>query len=757
MNINNTVPDAGFKARAKSADPQTDVINLWMAVKRGRRTIAKTTIATLCLAVAYLAIETPLYQAESAIIIDTATSRTMQSKGQTAAGASDNGVESIDNNLVDSQVEVLSSDGFAALVVTKMGLDHDPEFVGPPNRLVPRILASVSGVVGAVKSLVGAKDAREESPVDRAVGVFSKRLIVKRNALTYLINITFSSDDAGKAAKIADGVANIYLKSLLDSKYAAARGTGQWIQDQLAEVRKRATDDDRAVQMFKAENHIVDTNRGLMSEQNLGELNSQLAVAASTVAEAQSKLARARAVMNDPTQVSTLSDALSNPVISRLRAQYLDLSSRAGDLSLRLGAQHGTVLALKAQMAQIQNSIKAEFAQLVNAYESDYQIALARQNSLQASLNALVTDNAPGNLAQVKLKDLESAAETSRTLLTAYLQKYQDASQLETFPISDGRVVTSAMVPIKPNNPKSAVVLGGGVVLGLLIGAMTVVAKELMSQGFMTGRDLEHATGLRFLGVLPKVSQNRRRPKAASQDPKVVSFANGDDTYVIDAPFSRFAESIRSVKVAIDDLRLSEPRAKIVGVVSAAPAEGKTTIALNLAQSLAASGARTLLVDCDVRTCDLSMRVGVSANAAPALVELMAGQASLADCLRKDPISGLDVLPCVPPPQAAGRMLTLSAEALGPLLNEIKHSYAYIILDIAPIVPVVDARAIAHLVDGFLLVVKWGETNRKMVLEAVHTDNVEHRILGAVLNQADDKVLQELEAYKGVNANKYYK
>ena len=119
-------------------------------------------------------------------------------------------------------------------------------------------------------------------------------------------------------------------------------------------------------------------------------------------------------------------------------------------------------------MAQLQKSIRDECARIASAYESDYEIALARQKSLQSSLNRLVSDETPTNLAQVKLRDLENSADSSRALLTGYLQKYQDASQLETFPISDARIITEAAAPLRPSDPKSLFVLAGVMLVGII-------------------------------------------------------------------------------------------------------------------------------------------------------------------------------------------------------------------------------------------------------------------------------------------------
>ncbi len=756
--------DDAFKANRKGVEQEDDVKRrLSFAVLDGRRVIGATVAAASALAIVYLALETPLYQAQSAIMIDTFTSRAMQNKGQGSSGA-DSGAETIDNNLVDSEVEVITSEGFARMVVRSLGLQRDQEFVGPPDRLIPKLLSWIQNSVAGVKSLFSSNSGKKPDDLERrAVELFGKHFSAKRNGLTYIVSMTFSSKDGAKAARIANGVADTYLKSILDAKYHAARRTGQWLQQQLAEMRKQATDADRAVQVFKSENHIVDTNRGLMSEQQLADLNSQLTVVTAAVAEAQAKLESARNIVNNPDNVSTVSEALNNPVIARLRAQYLDLSARAADLTPRYGAGHAAVVRIKNQMAQLQKSIRDECGRIASAYESDYEIALARQKSLQSSLNRLVSDETPTNLAQVKLRDLENSADSSRALLTGYLQKYQDASQLETFPISDARIITEAAAPLRPSDPKSLFVLAGAMLMGLILSTIGVVAREFFSGRFIWGEDIEAFAGLKFLGMLPKITDfgvrrttasAEQRSSASDSQGKVATYNVRMDRYVVDAPLSRFAETIRSVKIAIDGVRSGGARSKVIGVISAAPGEGKTTVALNLAQSIAKSGSRTLIIDFDMRTCALSSRVG--AIEGPGLLQAIADPTKLASCFLIDKETGLYILPSVQTGSSADSAGAISSHAMLNILGKLKQLFDYIILDVAPVVPVVDARAIAHLVDGFVFVVGWRATNRKMVQEAISFERIRSRIVGAVLNQVDRLALRELEAYRGSYADKYY-
>jgi succinoglycan biosynthesis transport protein ExoP len=728
-----------------------DVLDLWATLSRGRRVIAQSAIITTLLAASYLIVETPLFEANSEIIIDTTTSHSMQSKG-VGGGGTDSAVDAIDNNLVDSEAEVLGSDGFGEKVIRDLGLQDDPEFVGRPQRFFPMVLSYVIGAVESVKGLLGKADAPDD-PVQRALAVYQKRLKVKRDALTYLIDISFQSTDSAKAAKIANTIAEDYQKHTLAEKYLAASRTSDWLQGQLTDIRKRALEADRAVQEFKATNHIVDTSRGLVSDQQVSDLNSQLVLAQAAVAEAQAKLDSARQAAQDPAGTHTVSDAVNNPVIARLRAQYLDLMAKTGDIASRFGPQHGAVIANRRQMNEILIAIRSETARVIDAYENDYKVALSRQKSLEASIDKVVLDSNPTSLAQVQLRDLQSSAETSRALLTGYLQKLQDASQLETFPVSDARIVTRAVAPLKPSNPKSVIILPAGIIAGLLLGAAIVVGRELTNMTFVNGRDLQDFTGLRFLGNLPKIPP-QGAPKTAGSNPSKRLIAYPVDRYATDAPFSRFTETLRNTKILIDGMDTGRPGGKVFGVTSSAPREGKTVVAFNVAQVLARTGKPTILVDCDLRTCSLTSRLAASVNVG--LLEALIAPERLPEAILRDKASGLDILPCAAAKFDLNIIGAIASPHMTRLLNALRAKYHYVVLDIAPVVPVVDAREMASSVDGYIFVVKWSETDRRMVDEAIHTENVRPKIVGTLMNGIEPQYLRELESHHGSTLGRYY-
>jgi polysaccharide biosynthesis transport protein len=744
--------ESPFGAEAPSA---INFGNLLNALRRRWLFILACVVVSVVLAGTYVVVATPMFSATSSILLDTRMNQFLQK--QDIIGDS-----SVDSTFVDSQVELLNSESIALYVIQKLGLDQDSEFVGPPTGTLGVLMWRLGNAVTSLKHAVGlgsdSANSLDDTPQRIAVETFSKRLTAKRVGMTYVIDINFASQSPDKAAKIANAVADAYVEQGLTSKIDATRRATGWLQDRLKELKTQAAQADASVQQFKSESNLVETGRGLMSQQQLGDLNSQLAVAKTATAEAKARLDRIQHVEGNSVLDGTVTDALNNSVITRLRAQYLDLSAQEASLTQRLGPSHQAVIKVRDQMGELRNSIANEVQRIAAAYASDYAIANARQASLEQSLSDLVSEADTSNIAQVKLRDLESSADTYRTLYDSYLQKFQESIQQQSAPVSDTRVITLATPPLFKSSPKTVLFIAAGLLLGLFVGAGTTLARELSADVFRTADDVERGTGFECLGTAPivKLPPNRLRLLPGMrrlQGRKPLDSVTVCET-VLKEPFSRFSEALRNVKVSIDGLRLTRD-VRVVGIVSAVPGEGKTTIAGNLASLVASTGHRTLLIDADLHRRATTSELARGARGG--LMEALADPLRLAELVQTRHASGLDVLACVTERRPVNAAEILGSYQMSSLLAEARHVYDYVFVDFAAMMPVVDAKAAAHLVDGFVYVAEWGGSSRKLVLEALSSsDVIRERLIGILLNRADPSALRQSEAYRGKAYRAYY-
>ena len=206
-----------------------------------------------------------------------------------------------------------------------------------------------------------------------------------------------------------------------------------------------------------------------------------------------------------------MTDTLKNDVINKLRTQYLTLAEREADWAKRYGSYHLAVVNIRNQMNEIRNSILDELRRIAESYRSDYEIAKQRQAGIEQDLAQAVAKSQITDRAQVQLGELESNAQSYRTLYDDFLKRYTESVQAQSFPITEVRVFTPASRPFKKSHPKTLFVLlistAGGLILGLLIGHL----RDLTDQAFRTRDQVERSLGLECLATVPRIKA--RKPK----------------------------------------------------------------------------------------------------------------------------------------------------------------------------------------------------------------------------------------------------
>ena len=305
--------------------------------------IAACVGASMALVIVYLLMASPMYTANARIMMDTRQAQVLD-KDSNASSAL------IDTGYVDSQVEIINSDDLILSVVRRLKLTEDPEFNGSKPGLL-------SLVLGKITSPFGSGEPPSQERIEHAVvEQVQKNLRTERVLTTYVLSLSYRARSPDTAAKIANAIANAYLVGALEAKYQSTKRATEWLKQRSIELSEQASASDRAVQTFKAENNIVGTSRGLMSEQQLSDLNTQLVQARAATAEAKARLDRIDTISDQDVAQSTVTDALNNSVITRLRAQYLDLQAQYADWSRRYGKTHLAAVNLANKMEELRKN-----------------------------------------------------------------------------------------------------------------------------------------------------------------------------------------------------------------------------------------------------------------------------------------------------------------------------------------------------------------------------------------------------------------
>jgi succinoglycan biosynthesis transport protein ExoP len=682
------------------------------------------------------------------------------------------GVDPVSNSMMDSQVEILKSENFARSVIKKLNLAQDPEFVGSDTGTLGRVLNLLlhPSALTHTNQSIDTNQLADESML-RALSVFENRLTVTRVGMSYVIEIGFRSVDPDRAVEIANAVADGFITDQLDARYQTIRGTTDWLQDRLNELRGQVSAADHAVVEYRSTHDIVGAGGHLANEQQLTELNSAVVKARTETAEAKARLDQISKILSNnefnPADLSTVAEALHNEIISKLRQQYLDLAQRASLFESRLGRDHLAVVNIRNQMREIRRSMIDELNRIAQADKSDYAIARERQNSVEKSYATAVAGSHTTNKAEVELRQLESAAQTYRALHDGFQQRYMDSIQQQSFPEADARVITRASTSAK-TSPKSLLILAAAIVGGLVLGLAIAALREISDRKFRRTSEVEARLKTECLALVPKIKSSGKISLART-DPltdtsgivgrdggsRNIPLGGGLCRGVVDSPLSRFAESIRAVKSGADLSRVAKSN-KVMGITSSLPNEGKSTIASALAQLSAFSGARVVLVDCDLRQPSLTKELAPAATAG--LIEILTGSANLEDVIWTDPSTKLAFLPVVAKSRLSHTSDILASDALKRLFDELRGKYDYVIVDLSPLAPVVDVRSTANLVDCYVLVIEWGKTKIDVVEHALSSARgVYDNLLGVVLNKVDLKGLSRYESHgSDYYYNRYY-
>jgi succinoglycan biosynthesis transport protein ExoP len=676
---------------------------------------------------------------------------------------------------IESQIEILKSKAVATTVISRLNLVDDPDFSINDDRLY--------SVSKAVRVILGTSQNAKIDPKDRIFEEFEKRLWAYKVGSSSVVEVGFNSSNPERAAEITNAIAKAYIDDQLQAKAEEHRIATSWLRDRLQELGHDALAADTAVSKLKAKNNIISADGKLMDEQQVAALNDRLIGARARTSDAMARLNRFESLLAssnfDPASLGNLDSVPDNPasalgsglnapegqtlaspnntqIINSLRQQYLEYARREYEYSAKYGSDHLAVVNIRLTMKSIRHAITEEVRRLAEIAKSDFEETKQQQQAIEKQLEQAVSQSRNTSAAEASIRELEVSAKGYRSLYESFLQRYMGSLQQVSFPLSEARVISAASPPEKKTKPNPKMVLAFGVFGGIALGAALGFLREMKDRGFRTSAQIEEKLHLPCLSVVPLL-RNRKVKKATTKSARptdrgeeaverTISKGSGTWRMATAMPTSRFAESIRSIRFAIDLDPTKTPN-KVVGLTSTLPHEGKSTIAASLAQLLANSGRRVIVVDCDLRNPSLSANLAPEAGAG--ITDILSGTRSLEDTIWTDSVTRLDFLPGRRAPHSNTSEM-LCTEEIRKLFDQLRKSYDYVIVDLPPLAPIVDVRATTPLIDCFILVVEWGRTTTDVVEHALNTaPNVYDALLGIVLNKTDMKVMKRYASRYG--------
>jgi succinoglycan biosynthesis transport protein ExoP len=590
-----------------------DLERLIAIARRQAKAVAIAAATGLLLGIVYIIVATPGYTALTSILLD-------DNLGKYADGVSSEPTDMQSDTTVLSQIAILKSAELAVKVVEKEKLDENDGFMNPPRSIFSRAVAGMRTIMGL---FVGQQSADADlSNVDvrrgYAAAILQSNLDVERQGRSFAIDLTYTSNDAELAGRVAKAYADVYLSDQLDANFDATQRASMWLQGRLTELKESSQAASLEVERFRAANGLTAAKGALVSEQQLSDINSQLILAQADTARALALYNQYKSILSAGPEgavnnAAVVSDQTGTSVIGTLRARYLTITKREQEIASRFGEDHPQAVGLRTEEQDVAQQIFQELKQMTESYRNQYEVAQSRETSLREGLNNATGKTSTANEALVHLKELEQNAQALSNLYQTYLGRYQEASQQQSFPIAKARVISQASTPTDPSSPKRKIALAASMLLGIFAGIGFGAWREYRERFFRTGEDVRALPGVKFLGYMPTVS-------AIADAENLRSSAEGQASTVrptnitrvaVENPSSLLAETLRNIKIAADVV-LQGKESKVIGVISVLPNEGKSTVAANLAGLLAAAGAKTLLIDGDLHNPGLTRALSLS-------------------------------------------------------------------------------------------------------------------------------------------------
>jgi len=698
----------------ENIEDEIDLSRLLQVAWRSKWIIAAFSLIGLLLAAnqAYR-IETPMYTATAAVMLDEDNSSKLNISDFDPS-------LSIDYYTVDTQTRVFQSRYLAEKVVLEYGLLENPYFNpyapnpdNPEERFEVTLLNSLASKLRDAKNAVinwfpsSDEKAPEDFPaptereiLDATIDVALGSISVSNDMDTYVYDVTVVTPYPDLSAMLATAWAESYVQDQRDVKFEETQKTTEWLSEKVSELKGNFEASEARLSAFNVGTELINS-------EVLDSLNQQLKVTRNRLQSEQE---------------------LEQQVVLRLAALEQGLSQQDLQDFARL-VRDAPLSALLETRDLNDPETWAVIESRAKVLERQLRTEKIRTEQKQIALIDGITEMEQRVSSQsedlISLEQLAREVEASRIIYEFFLSQLKEVSVQVGMLKADSRVLSPAVAPISPSSPRARLMLALGLLLGGLGGVSFVLLSEFLNNKFRTAEELQDGTGYLVMGQIPQISGSNRRERL---------------DYTVENPLSRAAEAMRNLRTSVL-LSNVDKVPEIVMVTSSTAGEGKTTVSLALAASVAALEKKVLLVECDIRRRTFLEYFG--AHDEPGLVSVLSGNSEFKDCLHKDKVLGCDVLFSDKP--TINSVDLFSSYKFKEFLQEMRSRYDMVILDTPPVLIVSDARVIAPLVDATLFVARWNKTSLKNVRDGLRAlEDIRAKATGLVLSQVS---LKKMKAY----------
>lgn len=662
-----------------------DLREVFAILRRQLRLIVMTVVIVLALAFVFVIRTTPQYTAMALIRVNPQETNLLN---PTVAAAANSNVETTQ---IETEVEILKSSRLALKTIEKAKLHKSEEF----GRSV--------GLFDKFRAVLGMElppPPTGQALLNESLKKFDDALTVRRRGLTYLVGVQVTSTDPEQSANIANTHALTYIDAQVSSRIETSNNASKLLREERDKASQRLARSNESLRRYVADN--IDRLSEEVGTEQLAALKGQLGDVTGRLGELRQSLDAANTAIAQQNW-SMLADRISDQALVTLEQERQGLLRQLQGT----GADSTTRVDLDRALADLDKRLQDRARTAVSDLKQDVQQETTVEAGILDEIQKAMAGRDLSSQTVTEIYGLNRDAIAAQQLYDNVISRLRDLEAQAVVQIADSRMISEALVPSQPSYPNKTLVLAMALTLASVLGVGLALLKEFYYGGVTSANQLGNIVPVKVGAVVPKLSYQQGRDTLADKVSK--------------EPMTQFAEAFRKLRASVDQALRDRTGGAVVVVTSAIPAEGKSTTALSLARTYALAGKRTLLIDADLR--NPSIHQFIREEPGMGLLEyLQAGQSSAADLDAKgtDPAEEFYVLD---PLSSLGIILgsrranvptdaPLQSDAFRDLVANARTAFDVVVIDSAPLIPVVDTQYIAPLVDAAVICVRFGEASQ---------------------------------------------
>ncbi len=697
----------------------------WLLVAVTLTVIVGTTLQVLT--------TTPLYTAVATLQIDPESENILPYEEVQTAGSIGGWLL---YEYIETQARKFRSRNLGHRVAERLDLAENPRFNAPVRAGFFRDLQA--GLMEAARSLFRSKrrrPAREASakPAENAAagGVLAGLTVIPVED-TRLIEVSFTSPDPQLAGAIANAAVEEFIEQHLEEKYQSTLRATEFLRKQLLDLQVQVEESEERLLEYAQQNNIVNLNdREDLARSRLADLNDELTAAETELITRSTRYNSAQTAAPE-----TFPESFATAGIQALEQRKSELELELAGFSSQYGPEWPEVKRLRREIAQISGQLEASKVRVLGSAKQDFELAAARRARLSAAVASQRELVDELNQSSIQYKILKREVDSTKEIYEGLLQRLKEASVAAGLRSSNIHFADRAAVPGGPSYPQKYRTVLLSSLAGLALGLLIVIVVDKLDNTLKSADDVTEFLGLPSLGVVPSLGSPRKVPLISRILPwrrKVVAEPfiafDGSDHDI----GQRALEAYRSLRTSLLLSHSGRPPQTIL-VTSALPGEGKSTTAANIAIALSQTGARTLLMECDLRRPALSEAFGITSDSG--MSSYLSGNSDLSSQIQETAFSDLLIVPAGL--QAPNPVELLGSQKMATGLELMRDYFTYIVLDSPPVLELSDTLIISALVEGSILVARAGKTPRKAVARAAgQLLGIGSTLLGVVVNDVE--------------------